>query len=79
VVFGQFAFFHTALNDVVEVHDGHSQHSRLLSSLSGSHTGTQGWASMGMVVGWGRHVPETGNKAPLALHGHRWTRTAFCL
>ncbi|XP_030679232.1 CUB and sushi domain-containing protein 2 isoform X5 [Nomascus leucogenys] len=39
VVFGQFAFFHTALNDVVEVHDGHSQHSRLLSSLSGSHTG----------------------------------------
>ncbi|XP_055110866.1 CUB and sushi domain-containing protein 2 isoform X5 [Symphalangus syndactylus] len=39
VVFGQFAFFHTALNDVVEVHDGHSHHSRLLSSLSGSHTG----------------------------------------
>ncbi|XP_075409854.1 CUB and sushi domain-containing protein 2 isoform X3 [Tenrec ecaudatus] len=39
VVFGQFAFFHTALNDVVEVHDGASQHSRLLSSLSGSHTG----------------------------------------
>ncbi|XP_078013136.1 LOW QUALITY PROTEIN: CUB and sushi domain-containing protein 2 [Phascolarctos cinereus] len=39
VVFGQFAFFHTALNDVVEVHDGHNQHSRLLSSLSGSHTG----------------------------------------
>ncbi|XP_023614240.1 CUB and sushi domain-containing protein 2 [Myotis lucifugus] len=39
VVFGQFAFFHTALNDVVEVHDGHSQHSRLLSSLSGTHTG----------------------------------------
>ncbi|KAG8506888.1 CUB and sushi domain-containing protein 2 [Galemys pyrenaicus] len=39
VVFGQFAFFHTALNDVVEVHDGHTQHSRLLSSLSGSHTG----------------------------------------
>uniref|UniRef100_A0A8C6GFH1 CUB and Sushi multiple domains 2 n=1 Tax=Mus spicilegus TaxID=10103 RepID=A0A8C6GFH1_MUSSI len=39
VVFGQFAFFHTALNDIVEVHDGYSQHSRLLSSLSGSHTG----------------------------------------
>ncbi|XP_038307699.1 CUB and sushi domain-containing protein 2 isoform X5 [Canis lupus familiaris] len=39
VVFGQFAFFHTALNDVVEVHDGHSPHARLLSSLSGSHTG----------------------------------------
>lgn len=47
VVFGQFAFFHTALNDVVEVHDGHSQHSRLLSSLSGSHTGTQGLAGVG--------------------------------
>ena len=44
VVFGQFAFFHTALNDVVEVHDGHNQHSRLLSSLSGSHTGNRGWA-----------------------------------
>ena len=42
VVFGQFAFFHTALNDIVEVHDGYSQHSWLLSSLSGSHTGTQG-------------------------------------
>nr|XP_015204236.1 PREDICTED: CUB and sushi domain-containing protein 2 isoform X1 [Lepisosteus oculatus] len=39
VVFGQFAFFQTALNDVVEVHDGPTQHSRLLSSLSGSHTG----------------------------------------
>ncbi|KAJ7417297.1 hypothetical protein BTVI_33368 [Pitangus sulphuratus] len=39
VVFGQFAFFQTALNDVVEVHDGPNQHSRLLSSLSGSHTG----------------------------------------
>uniref|UniRef100_H2ZUU8 CUB and Sushi multiple domains 2 n=1 Tax=Latimeria chalumnae TaxID=7897 RepID=H2ZUU8_LATCH len=39
VVFGQFAFFHTALNDIVEVHDGPNQHSRLLSSLSGSHTG----------------------------------------
>ncbi|KAH0503264.1 CUB and sushi domain-containing protein 2 [Microtus ochrogaster] len=39
VVFGQFAFFHTALNDIVEVHDGYSQHARLLSSLSGSHTG----------------------------------------
>lgn len=53
MVFGQFAFFHTALNDVVEVHDGHSQHSRLLSSLSGTHTGTLGWASNGDVVGQG--------------------------
>ncbi|XP_019343511.2 CUB and sushi domain-containing protein 2 isoform X1 [Alligator mississippiensis] len=39
VVFGQFAFFQTALNDVIEVHDGPNQHARLLSSLSGSHTG----------------------------------------
>uniref|UniRef100_A0A803VYI3 CUB and Sushi multiple domains 2 n=1 Tax=Ficedula albicollis TaxID=59894 RepID=A0A803VYI3_FICAL len=39
VLFGQFAFFQTALNDVVEVHDGPTQHSRLLSSLSGSHSG----------------------------------------
>ncbi|MEE6484219.1 hypothetical protein FKM82_013795 [Ascaphus truei] len=38
VVFGQFSFFQTALNDVVEVHDGPNDHSRLLSSLSGSHT-----------------------------------------
>jgi len=39
VVFGQFAFFQTALNDIIEVHDGPNEHSRLLSSLSGSHTG----------------------------------------
>uniref|UniRef100_A0A8C9W057 CUB and Sushi multiple domains 2 n=1 Tax=Scleropages formosus TaxID=113540 RepID=A0A8C9W057_SCLFO len=39
VVFGQFAFFQTALNDVVEVYDGATQHSRVLSSLSGAHTG----------------------------------------
>ncbi|XP_041439963.1 CUB and sushi domain-containing protein 2 isoform X1 [Xenopus laevis] len=39
VVFGQFTFFQTAPNDVVEVHDGPDDHSRLLSSLSGSHTG----------------------------------------
>ncbi|XP_053123530.1 CUB and sushi domain-containing protein 2 isoform X5 [Hemicordylus capensis] len=39
VVFGQFAFFQTALHDIIEVHDGPNQHSRLLSSLSGSHTG----------------------------------------
>ncbi|KAH0631151.1 hypothetical protein JD844_005313 [Phrynosoma platyrhinos] len=38
VVFGQFAFFQTALHDIIEVHDGPNQHSRLLSSLSGSHT-----------------------------------------
>lgn len=40
VVFSQFAFFHTALNDIVEVYDGATQHSRVLSSLSGAHTGT---------------------------------------
>ncbi|XP_043915904.1 CUB and sushi domain-containing protein 1-like [Protopterus annectens] len=39
VVFGQFVFFHTALNDIVEVYDGPTEHSRLLSSLSGSHSG----------------------------------------
>ncbi|KAG5855860.1 hypothetical protein ANANG_G00001150 [Anguilla anguilla] len=39
VVFGQFAFFQTALNDVVEVYDGATQHARILSSLSGAHTG----------------------------------------
>lgn len=39
VVFSQFAFFQTALNDVVEVYDGPTQHARVLSSLSGSHSG----------------------------------------
>ncbi|MEQ2248686.1 CUB and sushi domain-containing protein 2 [Ilyodon furcidens] len=39
VVFSQFAFFQTALNDIVEVYDGPTQHSRVLSSLSGAHTG----------------------------------------
>ncbi|XP_063297188.1 CUB and sushi domain-containing protein 1 [Pelobates fuscus] len=39
VVFGQFAFFQTALNDLVELFDGAQTQARLLSSLSGSHSG----------------------------------------
>ncbi|XP_043916396.1 CUB and sushi domain-containing protein 1-like [Protopterus annectens] len=39
VVFGQFAYFQTAINDSVELFDGPNQHSRLLSSLTGSHSG----------------------------------------
>ncbi|XP_073531495.1 CUB and sushi domain-containing protein 1 isoform X2 [Phyllobates terribilis] len=39
VVFGQFAYFQTSLNDLVELFDGVHSQSRLLSSLSGSHTG----------------------------------------
>lgn len=39
VVFGQFAYFQTALNDVVELFDGEHPQARLLSSLSGSHSG----------------------------------------
>ncbi|RXM33320.1 CUB and sushi domain-containing protein 2, partial [Acipenser ruthenus] len=39
VVFGQFAYFQTAVNDVVDLFDGANQNSRLLSSLAGSHTG----------------------------------------
>ncbi|KAL4624103.1 CUB and sushi domain-containing protein 1-like [Arapaima gigas] len=39
VVFGQFVFFHTDINDFVEVYDGDTMNSRVLSSLSGSHTG----------------------------------------
>ncbi|KAG9478625.1 hypothetical protein GDO78_012335 [Eleutherodactylus coqui] len=39
VVFGQFVFFQTSLHDVVEVYDGTTQQSPLLSSLSGSHSG----------------------------------------
>ncbi|KAG2464901.1 CSMD1 protein, partial [Polypterus senegalus] len=38
VIFGQFVVFLTSLNDVVEVYDGPSQQSSLLSSLSGSHS-----------------------------------------
>lgn len=67
VVFGQFAFFHTALNDVVEVHDGHDQHSRLLSSLSGSHTGTQGRASKVRVVGGDASGRRKGKGPPSCL------------
>ncbi|OXB70150.1 UNVERIFIED_CONTAM: hypothetical protein H355_013393, partial [Colinus virginianus] len=39
VVFGQFAYFQTALNDVAELFDGDNSQARLLSSLSGSHSG----------------------------------------
>ncbi|XP_036084876.1 CUB and sushi domain-containing protein 1 isoform X1 [Rousettus aegyptiacus] len=39
VVFGQFAYFQTALNDSVELFDGAHPEARLLSSLSGSHSG----------------------------------------
>uniref|UniRef100_UPI00358FCE16 CUB and sushi domain-containing protein 3-like n=1 Tax=Myxine glutinosa TaxID=7769 RepID=UPI00358FCE16 len=39
VVFGQFKFFQTALNDVVDIYNGQSSQSGLLSSLSGTHTG----------------------------------------
>nr|XP_033792232.1 CUB and sushi domain-containing protein 1 [Geotrypetes seraphini] len=39
VVFGQFAYFQTALNDLVELFDGAHPQARLLSSLSGSHSG----------------------------------------
>ncbi|XP_034622788.1 CUB and sushi domain-containing protein 1-like [Trachemys scripta elegans] len=39
VVFGQFAYFQTALNDVAELFDGEHPQARLLSSLSGSHSG----------------------------------------
>ncbi|XP_078503642.1 CUB and sushi domain-containing protein 1 [Lissotriton helveticus] len=39
VVFGQFAYFQTTLNDLVELFDGAHPQARLLSSLSGSHSG----------------------------------------
>ncbi|XP_040499110.1 CUB and sushi domain-containing protein 1 [Ursus maritimus] len=39
VVFGQFAYFQTALNDLAELFDGTHPQARLLSSLSGSHSG----------------------------------------
>lgn len=41
VVFGQFAYFQTALNDVAELFDGENSQARLLSSLSGSHSGKE--------------------------------------
>uniref|UniRef100_A0AAY4CTR7 CUB and Sushi multiple domains 3a n=1 Tax=Denticeps clupeoides TaxID=299321 RepID=A0AAY4CTR7_9TELE len=39
VLFGQFVLFQTSLNDVVDIYDGPTQQSALLSSLSGSHSG----------------------------------------
>ncbi|XP_023598845.1 CUB and sushi domain-containing protein 1-like [Trichechus manatus latirostris] len=39
VVFGQFVYFQTALNDLAELFDGTHPQARLLSSLSGSHSG----------------------------------------
>lgn len=39
VVFGQFAYFQTTMNDSVELFDGANQNARLLSSLSGFHSG----------------------------------------
>uniref|UniRef100_A0A3P8W7T0 CUB and Sushi multiple domains 1 n=1 Tax=Cynoglossus semilaevis TaxID=244447 RepID=A0A3P8W7T0_CYNSE len=39
VVFGQFAVFHTSMNDSVELFDGANENARLLSSLAGSHSG----------------------------------------
>ncbi|XP_054992155.1 CUB and sushi domain-containing protein 1 isoform X1 [Sorex araneus] len=39
VVFGQFVYFQTTRNDLVELFDGSSPQARLLSSLSGSHSG----------------------------------------
>lgn len=43
VLFGQFVLFQTSLNDVVEIYDGPTQQNTLLSSLSGSHSGKDGW------------------------------------
>uniref|UniRef100_A0A2K5L8N4 CUB and Sushi multiple domains 1 n=1 Tax=Cercocebus atys TaxID=9531 RepID=A0A2K5L8N4_CERAT len=42
VVFGQFAYFQTALNDLAELFDGTHAQARLLSSLSGSHSALLG-------------------------------------
>uniref|UniRef100_A0A8C1SNY0 CUB and Sushi multiple domains 3a n=1 Tax=Cyprinus carpio TaxID=7962 RepID=A0A8C1SNY0_CYPCA len=39
VLFGQFVLFQTSLNDVVDIYDGPTQQSSLLSSRSGSHSG----------------------------------------
>jgi len=39
VLFGQFVVFQTLTNDVVEIHDGSSPESALLSSIYGSHSG----------------------------------------
>lgn len=50
VVFGQFVFFQTSLHDVVEVYDGPTQESSLLSSLSGSHSGIRSQICRASVV-----------------------------
>ncbi|TSK31427.1 CUB and sushi domain-containing protein 2 [Bagarius yarrelli] len=62
VVFSQFAFFQTALNDVVEVYDGPTQTSRVLSSLSGSHSAVpRTSATQCSSVPEPRHGRRTGN------------------
>lgn len=52
VLFGQFVMFQTSLNDVVEIYDGATQQSTLLSSLSGSHSGEGGFGFI--QKGWER-------------------------
>lgn len=39
VLFGQFVVFQTLTSDVVEIYDGSSTDSALLSSIYGSHSG----------------------------------------
>lgn len=41
VLFGQFVVFQTLNTDVVEIYDGPSTDSALLSSIYGSHSGSQ--------------------------------------
>ena len=50
VVFGQFAYFQTALNDLAELFDGTHPQARLLSSLSGSHSGKPSVSSFILVT-----------------------------
>ncbi|GAA6095651.1 CUB and sushi domain-containing protein 3, partial [Tachysurus ichikawai] len=38
-LFGQFMFFQTTSNDVVDIYDGPSSDSPLLTSIYGSHSG----------------------------------------
>ena len=70
VVFSQFTFFQTALNDVVEVYDGPTQISRVLSSLSGAHTGTHSHTHTHAHVHTHRHTEPCAHAQHEQTHMH---------
>lgn len=65
VLFGQFVVFQTLNTDVVEIYDGASTDSALLSSLYGSHSGEYVTVKLFSPVSYFIHAP--GSKALVLL------------